>query len=135
MKTLKITLRVIGVVQLILGALLLVPGLFASIVGLEQAPEWVNWMLAMFAARSIGFGYGMLVAARNPARNLAWIKAMIGIQAIDWIATIAYLTAGAVTISQVTTAAFLPLVFIVILTRTAPTVATLEIHDSVATSA
>ena len=42
---------------------------------------------------------------------------MIGIQAVDWIGTIAYLVTGAVTITQVTTAAFLPVVFIVILGR------------------
>jgi len=120
MKILKVTLRVIGVVQLLLGALLLVPGLFASVVGLEATPEWVNWMFAMFAARSIGFGYGMFVAAGNPVRNLSWITAMIAVQAIDWVATIAYLVTGTVTISQVTTAAFLPLVFIALLARTTP---------------
>lgn len=42
---------------------------------------------------------------------------MIGIQAIDWIGTIAYLITGAVTITRVTTAAFLPVVFLVILGR------------------
>jgi hypothetical protein len=53
----------------------------------------------------------------NPRRHIVWIQAMIGIQAIDWIETIAYLVTGAVTITQVTTAAFLPVVFIVILGR------------------
>ncbi|MEN8237965.1 MAG: hypothetical protein ABFR53_02060 [Actinomycetota bacterium] len=120
MNVLKVVLRVIGVVQLVLGAVLLVPGLFESVAGLDPAPEWVSWMFAMFAARSIGFGYGMLVAANNPEGNVAWIKAMIGVQAIDWIATIAYLATGAVTLSQVTTAVFLPLVFIFILARRLP---------------
>ncbi len=63
----------------------------------------------------------MLVASLNPGRHIAWIKAMIGIQAIDWIATMAYLLTGAVTLSQVTTAAFLPLVFIAILITNRPT--------------
>lgn len=120
MKTLKVTLIIIGVVQLTLGIMFLVPGLFASTMGLEEAPGWVDWLFAMFAARAIGFSYGMFLAARNPARNLSWIKAMIGIQAIDWVATIAYLITGTVTIAQVTTAAFLPLVFIVILGRGTP---------------
>ena len=93
------------------------PGLFASLVGLEATPEWVNWMLAMFAARALGFAYGMFLAARNPAANLSWITAMIGVQAIDWLAPIGYLITGAVTIGQVTTAAFLPIVFIVVLGR------------------
>jgi len=117
---LKRTLIVIGIVQLVLGVMFLVPGLFASAVGLEEAPGWVNWLFAMFGARALGFAYGMFLAARNPGRHLAWVRAMIGLQSIDWIATIAYLTTGAVTIAQVTTAAFLPVVFIVILSRYSP---------------
>jgi len=115
--TLKTTLSVIGAIHLALGTVFLVPGLFASMMGLEDAPGWVDWLFAMFAARALGFAYGMFLAARNPAQNQPWIRAMIGIQAIDWVATLAYLITGAVTIAQVTTAAFLPLVFIVILGR------------------
>ena len=117
MKILKPTLVIIGVVQLVLGIVFLVPGLFASTMGLEEPPDWVNWQFAMLGARFLGFAFGMFLASRDPRRHLAWIQAMIGIQAIDWVGTIAYLTTGAVTITQVTTAAFLPLVFIVILGR------------------
>jgi hypothetical protein len=117
MKILKPTLVIIGVVQLVLGIVLLVPGLFASTMGLEEPPDWVNWQFAMLGARFLGFAFGMFLASRDPRRHLAWIQAMIGIQAIDWVGTMAYLTTGAVTITQVTTAAFLPLVFIVILGR------------------
>lgn len=117
MRILKPTLIFIGVVQLVLGIVFLVPGLFATTMGLEEAPEWVNWLFAMLGARALGFAYGMFLASRNPQRHIAWIWAMIGIQAIDWIGTIAYLITGAVTITQVSTAAFLPVVFIVILGR------------------
>ncbi|MEA2000405.1 MAG: hypothetical protein U9N84_00745 [Actinomycetota bacterium] len=77
----------------------------------------------MFGARALGFAYGMFHAARNPETHLEWIRAMIGIQAIDWIATIGYLVTGAVTMAQVTTAAFLPILFILILSRNSPRVA------------
>lgn len=40
---------------------------------------------------------------------------MIAIQVIDWIVTLYYLTAGAVTFAQVTTASFLPAIFVVLL--------------------
>lgn len=110
-------LIVIGVVQIVLGVTFLIPGLFQQIMGLDTAPEWVNWLFAMFGARALGFGFGMFVAARKPAENVSWIQAMIGIQAIDWLTTLAYLATGAVTVAQVTTAAFLPVVFIVILSR------------------
>jgi hypothetical protein len=57
----------------------------------------------------------MFVAARDPQRHTTWIATMIGIQAIDWIGTLYHLLSGSVTISQVTTAAFLPVLFIVVL--------------------
>lgn len=115
MRLLKPSLYVVGVVQIVLGIALLVPGLFADMMGMDTAPEWVNWMFAMFAARSLAMGFGMFVAARDPKRHIAWIHAMIGVQAIDWIATVAYLTAGSVSLAEVTTAAFLPIVFIAVL--------------------
>lgn len=40
------------------------------------------------------------------------IQAMIAVQAIDWVGTMVYLLAGMVTLSQVATASFLPIVFI-----------------------
>jgi hypothetical protein len=111
------TLVIIGVIQVVLGVVFLIPGLFVSLMGLPEAPEWVDWILALSAARALGFGLGMFVAARNPVAHQSWIVAMIGVQAIDWLATIAYLAVGSVTLAQVTTAAFLPVAFMVILTR------------------
>lgn len=114
MNPLKITLAAIGVVQLGLGlAFLVAPGPAAVVLGLEPAaPGWVDWLFAMMAARFVGFAFGMFRAARDPERSVGWIDAMIGVQAIDWVATVAYLAAGDVTLGQVTTASFLPVVFI-----------------------
>jgi hypothetical protein len=69
----------------------------------------------MGGARFLGMGYGMFVAMRDPMKHRAWIQAMIGIQAIDWLATIANLLSGAISLSQASTATFLPIVFIVAL--------------------
>lgn len=116
MKLLRFTLNFIGIVQMILGVVfLLIPAQFATMFGLSAAPVWVHWLFAMFAARSLGFAYGMFLAAREPERHIHWAQAMIGVQAIDWAATIYYLLDGAVTLAQVTTAAFLPLLFIAVI--------------------
>ena len=117
---LRRTLIFIGIVQLLLGVVFLVPNGFQTVIGLEDAPAWVNWILVMAGARAIGFAYGMFRAARYPQANREWIQAMIGVQAIDWIGTVSYLVAGAVTIAQVTTAAFLPIVFVAVLSRNLP---------------
>lgn len=117
---LRRTLIFIGIVQLVLGLAFLIPGGFQNAMGLETAPGWVNWILVMFGGRALGYAYGMFVAAADPLRNREWIVTMIGIQAIDWVGTIAYLLAGTVTLAQVTTAAFLPVVFIAVLLRNLP---------------
>lgn len=115
-KSFRATLWVIAVVQFVLGtAFLAVPEQTAHLLGLGVAPDWVNWLFGMMAARFLGFGYGMAIAARTPENALPWIKAMIGIQAIDWLVTLKYLHTGGVTMAQVSTASFLPAVFVIVL--------------------
>lgn len=122
MRPLRITLVTIGVFQLILGTLFLAaPRLTADLFGLTpDAPAWVHWLFAMMAARFLGYAYGMFVSARDPLRSSSWVTTMIGIQAIDWFATIAFLARGDLTLSQVTTAAFMPVLFVAALLRWHP---------------
>jgi hypothetical protein len=114
MRPLKITLYIIGFFQLILGiAFLAAPSAVAGQLGFEPAaPPWANWLLAMMAARFLGYAYGMVWAARHPEGARPWIETMIVIQTIDWLATLAYLHSGDVTLRQVTTASFVPVLFV-----------------------
>jgi hypothetical protein len=114
MRALRVTLITIGVFQLLLGVLFLAaPRPTAELLGLTPAaPAWANWLFAMMAARFLGYAYGMFGAARDPLRHRAWIDTMIVIQAIDWAATLAYLAADDVQLRQVSTAAFMPGLFI-----------------------
>jgi hypothetical protein len=114
MRPLRITLVVIGTVQLFFGVLfLLSPGPTADLLGLgAAAPPWANWLFAMMAARFLGYAYGMFVTARAPRPNAAWIDTMIAIQVIDWLATLGYLVGGELTLRQVSTASFLPVLFV-----------------------
>lgn len=120
-RTLRFTLYFIGVVQAILGVgFLVAPEGMAASLGLPATPDWANWMFGMMAARFLGYGYGMFVAARQPAENLPWLRTMVLIQLVDWGVTIKYLLAGAVSLAQVNTASFLPLVFVALLLWTWP---------------
>jgi hypothetical protein len=114
MRSLRVTLVIVGLFQLVLGALFLsAPGRAASLFGLHPAaPAWANWLLAMMAARFLGYAYGMFAAARAPRVHVGWIDTMIVIQAVDWAATLVYLTSGDLTLRQVSTAAFAPVLFI-----------------------
>lgn len=106
----RVTLFVVAGFQFVLGAAFLVaPAKTAAMLGLAPAPGWTNWLFAMMAARFLGYGVGLVVAARDSRRHRVWIDTMIAIQLIDWIATAGHLVAGDVTLRQVTTAAFVPL--------------------------
>jgi hypothetical protein len=117
MRALRATLIVIGIFQLFFGVLFLAaPVTAAEVLHLGAvAPPWANWLLAMMAARFLGFGYGMFVAARDPHGRVAWINAMIGIQAIDWLATLGFVLTGTLSLAQVSTAAVAPPLFILAL--------------------
>ncbi|WP_019644417.1 hypothetical protein [Novispirillum itersonii] len=113
---LTVTLWGIAAIQAVLGlAFLLAPAQAAALLGLSPAPGWADWLFGMMAARCLGFAYGMGLAARNPAAARSWIGAMVGVQALDWLVTLRFLLAGAVTLAQVSTASFLPVVFVVVL--------------------
>ncbi|GEL94088.1 hypothetical protein [Cellulomonas composti] len=114
MRPLRITLILVAIFQLALGIMFLVaPRATADLFGLgPDAPAWVHWLFAMMAARFLGYAYGMLVAARDPLGSTSWINSMIGIQVVDWIATVVFLGRGDVTLQQVTTAAFMPVLFV-----------------------
>lgn len=115
-KLLQITLVVVGLAQIFFGvAFTFAPAQFAGLLGLPVTPPWPYWMFSMFGARCFGFAYGMFLAASDPKSNTPWIKAMIMVQAVDWLGTLYYLANGAVTLAQVSAAAYLPLIFVVLL--------------------
>jgi hypothetical protein len=106
----------IAMVQVILGMLLIfAPQAFSQLLGLSPAPAWTDWMFAQSGGRALGFAYGMLLVLRDAGRHAAWIRAMIGVQVVDWIATLLALAAGKVTLAQVATAPLLPVLFVIVL--------------------
>ncbi len=115
-RLLRATLIFIAVVQFILGIMFLfAPREAVQVMGLAVTPDWANWLFGQMGARFIGFGIGMLVAARNIAQAAPWIWTMIFVQAVDWVVTLKYLLAGSVTLPQVSTAPYFPILFIVLL--------------------
>lgn len=110
------TIIVIAAVQLILGVVFIAfPQQFAAALGLQASPGWTDWIFAQFGARALAFAFGMWVVLKDPRRHASWIKAMIGVQVIDWIVTILALAARKVTLANVATAPFLPVLFVIVL--------------------
>lgn len=118
---LRITLGLIAAFQIALGLLFIVaPGLYAQLVGLPRAPAWTAWIFGMFGARALGYAVGLIVAMRDPQRHRLWIVTMIGIQAVDWVLTVMLILQGALTLTQASTAAFMPVLFVIALALTVP---------------
>ena len=113
---LQITLVVVGIAQIFFGvAFTFAPAKFSAMLGLSPAPQWAYWMFSMFGARCFAFAYGMWLAMRNPIKNIHWIQAMIVVQIVDWLGTLYYLANGGITLAQVASASYLPLIFIILL--------------------
>lgn len=100
MKRLEIICYVIGVVQIILGALyLFAPSWFLDWQGLTVPAENIHYPLAMFAARLLVYGAGMFAIAREPLQNQFWLDGMIAIQGIDLAAGIYFTSQGIINLS------------------------------------
>lgn len=120
-RLLRFTLCFIALVQLSLGlGFLVTPETTAQVLGLPAVPGWANWMFGMMGARFLGYAYGMLLAARDPLAARPWIISMLFIQLADWGVTMKFVIQGAVTLAQVSTASFLPLVFVLLILITVP---------------
>ena len=100
MKALPIILRLIGVIQILLGLFyLLAPNYLLQAMG-HSVPEIdMQYPLAMLASRFLVLGIVMLYIAKAPQQYLLWIKAMILIQMIDLAAGVLHTGLGHVDIS------------------------------------
>jgi hypothetical protein len=97
----KITwlLRIVGVIQLLLGILYLFapPYLLSSMGHSAVAPD-INYPFAMLASRFIAFGLAFLYIATNPVQHKLWMLVMVIIQIIDLLAGIFYTATGVVSL-------------------------------------
>lgn len=100
MKKLTIVLRVVGILQIVLGAAyLLAPGAFTEWMKLSPAPHDANYAYGMLASRFIAYGIGMFVIAKDPRGNLFWIKNMILVQVVDLGVGLFYTAQGVLSLS------------------------------------
>lgn len=96
----KVLLRLIGVIQLVLGlAYLLAPQWLLARMGHSAAPADLLYPLAMLAARFIAYGIGLWWAAVEPARHAPWLRLMALIQLIDLGAGVVATASGTVSLA------------------------------------
>ncbi len=114
---LKVLLRVIGVVQLVLGLMyLFIPMKFLGMMGHSVPEPDIAYPLGMLAARFLAYGVGMLFIAREPEKQLFWINNMILIQVLDLAVGIFYTATGIAGLSHSGFPMFNATLFIILLT-------------------
>jgi hypothetical protein len=100
MKKITWLLRLVGVIQIVLGIFyLLMPEFILQSMGHSQPQADIYYPLAMLAARFIAYGAALLYIAGSPAQNRLWIQFMVVIQFIDLMAGIFYTASGVVPVS------------------------------------
>lgn len=116
MKILKFTPILIGISQLVLGALhLFIPLTFLEMQGHGTVAADIGYPMSMLAARFFVYGVGMFYIARSPLKNMFWLEGMIVIQAIDLAAGLFYTGTGVVELANSGVAMFNATFFIVIM--------------------
>ena len=99
MKKLTILLRVVGVLQIVLGLLFLfAPTFVLTAMGHTVPKPDIFYPLAMLSARFISYGIALIYISSEPIQNKLWIYFMILIQIIDLSAGIFYTATGVVSL-------------------------------------
>jgi len=118
---LKVLLRVIGVVQLVLGMLyLFIPMRFLAMMGQSVPQADIAYPLGMLAARFLAYGVGMFFVAHEPEKQRFWINNMLLIQAVDLAVGVFYTATGIVGLSHSVFPMFNATLFIILLTLWRP---------------
>jgi hypothetical protein len=113
---LRVMLAILGLVQIASGAMYFVaPHTAVGMFGITSFPDGFGFVLATAGGRSIGYGIGLLAAARRPWSHRLWINVMLGIQIVDFVSVTAYLAQGGLSMHKVGPFALLPVLWIVIL--------------------
>lgn len=99
MNKLTILLRVVGVIQIVLGVLYLVaPAFILNAMGHTVPEADIFYPLGMLSARFIAYGIAFIYISSEPMKHKLWIHFMILIQAIDLAVGIYYTATGVVTL-------------------------------------
>ncbi len=101
MTRIRIIASIIGVSQLVLGALyLFAPLWFIAWQGLTPMAPDAAYPLGMLAGRFLVYGVGMFLIARDPARHAFWAWGMVAIQLIDLAVGGFYVASGVVGLAE-----------------------------------
>lgn len=117
LKVLKVVLVVVGLIQVVFGlGYLLIPSMFNQMMGYAPVPPWTDFISRFGGVRFLAMAIGMWLAFRDPIKNISWIKVMIFVQAVDFLAALYTVLSGTLPVAKVNVALVLPLLWTILLT-------------------
>ena len=100
-KALKVVMIVWAIIVILYGlAFIFVPEQLGAMVGLEKAPAFVAYLSAMLGVSWIVPSVFVIIAARDPLRNIMWVKFVTVLQVLIFAADVYSLMRGYVNWSQ-----------------------------------
>ncbi len=74
-KALKVTMIVWGIIGILYGlAYVFIPNQYGDMFGFEKTPEYVLGLIASLGGCFIAVAVFIIAAARDPLRNISWVK-------------------------------------------------------------
>ena len=93
-------IRVVGVIQIVLGLFYLIaPGVMLQSMGHSAVAADIYYPLGMLSSRFLAYGVIFLVIAHDPLRHQLWLQGMVMIQAIDLAVGVFYTATGVVPVA------------------------------------
>jgi len=114
-KALKVTMIAYGVIGILLGLVLVIfPDQMTEWFNAQVLNDYEKYLSASIGLANIAAGVFIILAARDPIKNISWVKFAI-VWALFWVVTVAYgLLRGYVDFSQEGSALIINVIFAVL---------------------
>ncbi len=114
-KALKVAMIVYGVIGILCGlAFILIPRQMGDMLGYEAGPEYVPYLLGLLGAGFIATSFFIIVAARDPLSQIAWVKLAILMSSLSAIIGLYSIMRGFVDFGQAGMGTIIDAVFTVV---------------------
>ena len=115
-KALKVTMIVYAVIGILFGlAMIIIPDQLRDWFNMEQGPDIMQYFITLLAVHFIVVSVFLIIAARDPIKNILWVKLAIAHGFVDAVATLYVILRDYADFSQVGIGLIIHAVFAILL--------------------